>query len=460
VDVSLVCRWNEIIGTSIGLMGRFQLILYKTKSEIKGAETIQRKYQAALVRNLEDSLDVICRHNLQSLKICISTKISTLIQALNILRSLKNFDAENIRIIDDLPKISDSAKKVSTKIEQLKCDFQMIKIFNCCTVKELEATCQGDVDDIKLAFDFLLQQTNLEDLSLSGSSFSELFALPDICDLKCSLKKFHYCSTDPFLHYESFIKFLNQQKESLTILEVDFSTEPQVGIEYIHKFALENIVNLKHLKLGYIESLVDGSYRTGLAYNELPAATEITKNLESLAFDAQSSDMNENRRFYTMFPNLKCLDVDVETELVVAISELCVNVEKFKIYTLDKNIGDKVYFPKLKELHLDTFFDVTNLCDFIRKHSQTLETIQIIGANKLTYLATIEILNCPKLCYLELDFFRIKNISFCIIAMLNEISLKTKPFTLLLSGSSSSFNFPEDKAIWDKEVTSTITFSG
>ena len=44
--------------------------------------------------------------------------------------------------------------------------------------------------------------------------------------------------------------------------------------------------------------------------------------------------------------------------------------------------------------------------------------------------------------------------------MLNEISLKTKSLTLLLSDSNSSHDFPEDKAIWDKEVPSTITFSG
>ena len=74
------------------------------------------------------------------------------------------------------------------------------------------------------------------------------------------------------------------------------------------------MVNLKHLELGHFENKED-EYYTGydLTYNELREATQITRSLESLSVFARSTDMNENKRFYHMFPNIKQLKFHLST---------------------------------------------------------------------------------------------------------------------------------------------------
>lgn len=90
-------------------------------------------------------------------------------------------------------------------------------------------------------------------MNLYRGSLSELFTLPKFLQLKFPLKifKHHVDPRNSFLQYESFIKFLNQHKTSLTSLKIDFYTDPEFGLGLIHKFALENIVNLKHINMIY-----------------------------------------------------------------------------------------------------------------------------------------------------------------------------------------------------------------
>ena len=141
---------------------------------------------------------------------------------------------------------------------------------------------------------FLKKQRNLQDLKLN-EDFCNFLILPGIFEFKFSLNILEiYCKPRPFAYYESFIKFLHRHKKSLISLElIFFCTESQFGIDFIHKFALENLVNLKHLELGHFENKEE-KYNTGddLTYNELREATQLTRSLESLSVFGRSTDMN------------------------------------------------------------------------------------------------------------------------------------------------------------------------
>jgi hypothetical protein len=439
-------------------MERFKLDLHIHKiSKIHEVKDMKRRHQTAIVGRIKDSesLDAISHYNLKSLDLycCNSIKLSSLINFLNNLPSLRIFNAYDT-ITDDLQGTG-LKKKVKNNLIELLCDVKMIHIFDCCTVEKLELYCNTFDDNSKTkAIEFLMQQKNLEDFCLYEKYVPQFFIQPDIFGFKFALKNFDYRNGfEPFPHYESFIKFLNQHKKTLTCLKVWVSTEPQFGIEFIHKFALQNIVNLKHLKIGYFESEFYGYIGDKITYNELSEATNITRNLESLEVRARSTDMNENRRFYDMFPNLKCLELDGtfsdDIGLLRCISERCVNVEKLILVILkfESQIPGPIYFPKLKELSLNGHISDENLSAIINRHSRTLEKIYLEEIDDLTHLTAKEILNCPNLNSLSICFRR-PNFSF--MGMLDEISSKTKPFTLNVL--ENSFKFPDDKAIWGGEI--------
>jgi len=448
----LIYRWNEIIGTSHKLMKRFQLNLKNPREAME----MQRKYQSAITKRLGSSLDVILRHkNLHSLELTElnRTKLSTLINALNKLTSLKVLNAKYTDFIDDLSESSDSLKTISTEIEQLKCVVEIVHIFACCSVKKLRLTCDGTINENrkKLVVDFLKKQNNLEDLCLCGEAFDEL--LPDFIDLKCPLKKFnHKNGSKHFPYYEAFIRFLSRHVRSLTSLEVDFFTDPSFGLQMIHKYALENIVNLKHFKMDYYNNPDNFM----IPFNELPIASQITKNLESLELCGLSFDLNINQAIFDLLPNLKHLNFhgtdnsEVDWELLKCISERCQKLESLKMFLLYDDIPGIIYFPKLKEIIIEICNDEEIFCAFINRHSQTLERITIEDFDDIYFTRSIAkaILSCPNLNYLKLG-----ELTFGAIMMINEISSRPKTFTLVLPKLNSKFIFPDDKAIfYDQQI--------
>ena len=434
-------------------MKRFQL---KLKNSWDAMET-RREYQSAIIACSESLLDVILHLKLQSLELTTSKKIelSTLIYILNELTSLKVLNAEYPDFIDDLSESSDSLKTVSTNIENLKCAVEIVHIFASCSVKKLELHYRDIINENskKVVIDFLNKQTNLEDLNLCGEAFGGFFALPDFIDLKCSLKKFeHFNGSKNFPYYEAFIRFLTHHMRSLTSLEVDFFTEPPFGLQMIHKYAIENIVNLKHLKLDYFNCLGDFM----ISFNELPTATQIVKKLESLELWELSMDMNLNKSFFNFLPNLKYLnfvgteDWEVNWEILKCISEKCLKLERLEIYALYDEIPGIIYFPKLKEIKIESCDDEESFCDFINRHSQTLEKIKMFDFVDFTRSMALAILKCPNLNYLE---FNLDPLTFGSTMMINKISSRKKPFTLILPGQKCKFNFPDDKAIfYDQEI--------
>jgi len=449
----LMNRWNEIIGTSHKLMKRFQLNLKNPRE----AMDMQRKYQSAIIAYSDLSLDVILHQNLESLELTVSRNIelSTLINALNKLTALKVFNAKYITFID-MSEFSDSLKTVSTNIEHLECVVEIVHIFACCSVKKLGLRCDDTINENskKVVIDFLNKQTNLEDLNLCGEAFGGFFALPDFIDLKCSLKKFkHLKGTRNFPYYEAFIRFLSRHVRTLTSLEVNFFTEPPFGLQMIHKYALESIVNLKHLKMDYDKDEIP--------FIELPTASQITKNLESLSLCRLSMDMNINKSIFDLLPNLKHLHfeytADYDDELLNCISERCPKLESLNMFSLNEEISG-IYFPKLKEINIDICHDEESFCLFFNRHSQTLERITINIFEYFTRSFAKAILSCPNLNYLKLNLLELTIGS---LMMIHEILSRNKIFTLILPEENYKFIFPDDNAIfytlfYDKKIECAI----
>jgi hypothetical protein len=296
----------------------------------------------------------------------------------------------------------------------------------------------------------LKTQNNLEDLKLIGEAFSQFYARADFYDIKFSLRVFkHHKGPKQFPHYESFIRFLSQNVRSITSLEVEFSTEPDFGLQEIHKYALENIVNLKHIKMDYY----NGEY----FFAELPAASQITKNLESLLVCGLSIDMDINKSFFDLLPNLKYLNFhstdncDLDSEIFQCISERCPKIESLRKFTLFGDVPCTIYFPKLKELVLEMYDDDEYFCDFVNCHSQTLEKISINDLyfdddmRSFTPSFTQAILNCPKLKYLKINVYKL---TFGLTVLISAIFSTFKHFTLELPSQNSKFVFPDDTAIF------------
>lgn len=415
----------------------------------------ERKHTSIITSDITSSLSILVQHKLQFLKLTESngTKLSTLVRALNWFPTLKIFEADEIYFVDDFSKSNNCIKTVNTELEQIKCVVDIIHIFTCCTVEKLKLSSKNPIDENRqtLVLDFLIRQNNLKELNLHEETLSILFTQPEFLLLKCPLKifKHHIYPGSIFLHYESLIKFLNQHKTTLTSLKLNFYTEPHFGLGLIHKFALENIINLKHISMIYYKIDFPGA----MFFEELPAHSKITNNLESLKLSTLSNNQNLNKSFIDMLHNIKYLKFknieETDKKLLHYISEKCIKLESLKIFSICNKFSD-IYFPNLKELSIEICVS-EDVEIFIKRHSQTLERIIIQDFDEyFSRFLVNEILNCPNLNYLELNFDQMYLPS---LRLISEISLKTKPFTLkiknIIPKEKQIFHFPDDGAVWD-----------
>ena len=236
-----------------------------------------------------------------------------------------------------------------------------------------------------------------------------------------------------------------------------FFTESEIELELTQKFVLENLSDLKHLNLGY--SHVDFGDAYKISFNQLKCATETTKNIESLAFNFSSYDLNEIKRLFEMFPNIKRLIFEPEdnadnndVQLLFHISETNIKLETLNISHLDIEDLRTIYFPNLKEFSVKHWNEAV-LCPFINRHSKTLEKISIYSAEDINPLVAKEILNCDNMKCVELSTSG-TNLSF--LGAFLETALNVKRLTLRITYDEierKMFVFPDDKVFWDEEIT-------
>ena len=449
-------------------MERFILYLGKSKRKIQEAKGLKRKHQTAIVNcSLADSLDVISSHNLQVLFLRCSndTYLSRLVEVLGRLPSLKVLHIDLHSLIDDVTGSGDF-NKIQIALKEVCCPVEIMQLFDCSTVKIFIISLSNPLDAKRkeIVIDFLRQQRKLEALGVVGDNLNDFFTIPEILELKCALKRLKIdCERTEFrfLHFDMLIRFLDRHKKTLTSLKLNFCTDPSFGIKIIHTFVLENLTNLKLIEFGHIlnDGDDDDNREHDFPFDELPLATQITKNLNSIDVDLTTSE-NGYKRFFAMFSNLKYLGFNSDGENYTlfpsSLSEINVNLVSLKLWGYGKSSDDRlnaiVYFPNLKELIVDEFSD-DDMCDFINQHSNTLEKITFEPCYCLTYQTTKAILNCVNLKYLEISCYKA---NACFVNMFNEIALRSRPFELKMSyyPYRKSFIFPEDKAIWNKELGS------
>jgi len=447
-------------------MSNFVLELHnKSDNEIKEAKELRREHHTIYVFNLTpDTLNVIRQHNLHTLNFWDTTKklkLSTLIGVLNYLPSLKSL---NLNCTCDVSGSSD-LKKVRLSLKKLlHCPAEALHVFDCSSLEELAILWGNfvDNDNKMLAIDFLNRQKNLQSLIINSMGTNDFFNSLQHFEQKYFLKKFYHYQSVPLPKYEKFIKFLELHKKTLTHLELDFCTEPHFGIDQIHKFVMEDLLNLKHLRLGYVEIYDEEE----LSFDEIRSATQVIENLESLRL-FEEDHLLLNEKCYMMFPNLKHLTIEKYSpdgneefakdfmKFLLQISEKCVNLVTLHIDRMLKS--DDLYFPKLEKFHVAKCEEI-DFCSFINRHSKTLENISFENKKDLTELTFKELINCDKLRYVEFS-------ASCLPVMkiFHQFSLRSKPFTFRLwcklkaedtNENKIQFNFPDDKAYWDEIIAS------
>lgn len=81
-----------------------------------------------------------------------------------------------------------------------------------------------------------------------------------------------------------------------------------------------------------------------------------------------SNDLNLNKFFIDMLPNLKILKFqgidDIYDELLLYISERCVKLESLKIFSIYNEVS-VMYFPNLKKLNI-VMCNSENVTTFIK----------------------------------------------------------------------------------------------
>jgi hypothetical protein len=378
---------------------------------------------------------------------------STLIEVLNKLPMLKVLDISEIYYFG----AHISLGKVHVQLVELSCESSIVDIFKCNTLQKLSLFWRSLLtEDITPSLvPFVKQQKNLKTLELNEYNFGHLFPMPDILDVPFSLIEFKFCSHyRAFLHHEQLIKFLALHKATLTRLEVDFFTEPDIGIDLIHKLALENLPNLKYLTFGKSLDAADGFV---MRLNGLISHTKI-RHIESLKFSAFSTNMNENVMFLDMFTNLKHLDLTLihkenyDSRLMKGINASVVNLESLSIGTLWFDNDITIFFPKIKKFQLNFVFAEVVLSSFINRHSKTLESITFGSMSNLTELTIKELIHCDNLRHIAMWNTYDEN-ALSKMKSLQEVILKMKRIKIVLTHQITKvFNFPDDKALWDERI--------
>jgi hypothetical protein len=408
------------------------------------AKESTRKHQSALVKDLsQNSLDVICRHNLKSLKVESNFKLSDLVKALRNLPDLKCLNASSTTYIDDVSN-ADYFVKVQTNLLQLACHVDMIYIFDCSSLRKLKLTFKYSRNYNRMLVDFLFQQNDLQELALDSVN-DDIFALDDIFQLKLSLKSLRiYCFERHFQFHDNLSKFLLLQKDSLTSLQLAAFSEPDLGIEFV----LKNLKKMKYLELSRYY------YRDKISFNNLTPENHTAKNIESLEFNIMNFNLSEAKEFFNLFLNLKNLslykDFSDNFELLLHISNTNTKLEILIVNHMTNDFCH-IYFPNLKEFCAKNWV-VSDGClrSFINKHSGTLEKLSLRGNDIYTESVAKEIMNCKKLTSLVIVNFS-KHLHH--LKWIYDISLRALSFTLTIGFYRviETFKFPDDKAIWDEK---------
>jgi len=372
----------------------------------KEAMTIKRNHQTIVVADLSpESLDAICQHNLRMLEfkdIKEAVESSVFIKILNKLPNLKALYAY-INIKDY--NIPEDQKVQLNHLEKLNCYIDILQLLDVKSLTKLEL--DFDHDSFSCG-DFINHQKNLQELKLMGYYSSHFFQDPAIFELKCRLSHFTFSSLPTFYCHEEFIKFLQLHQDSLQSLVLEGIGESH---EIVKKFILGNLTNLKSLTMFFLT--------WDHFFSEIPMAKATKKNLKKqrqVLFPVNiglkienlrciiTNGVENNRFIFDTFSNLKYLQLDCRRmdedslkDNLLYIGRTLRNLETLKI----REIGSsEVHFPQLKYLGVDEISKPDIFNKFIRRHSNSLEKVEIKDGEMLNQGTVAELMNCGKLKHL------------------------------------------------------------
>lgn len=342
-------------------------------------------------------------------------------------------------------------EKIRMKIEELKCEAEMLCNFDCCTLKTISLLWNREMSPQSKAqvYKFLSKQKNLQHLKIKDDNDQDFFNSQEkSLDFGFRLKSFQYFSGWPLNNYINLIVFLSDQRNSLTSLDIEIATDDLRNVETLQKYIMENMLNLKDLRWE-ITNNDENQWITTVDEN-IPY-TQVTKNIERLSYNGPQYDLANCKRFIDLFPNLKHLQFKSdmsEPELLKYVSQRNIKLESLEllcVYELLENL--QLHFPNLIELFIFLIIEEEEHSNFISRHSKTLERITIWDIFGMTELTVNAIKSCDNLKYIKLGN---AEMSFSNLKFLNEFKYRTKPLTVKIEFLSTvlTFEFPEDKIFW------------
>lgn len=430
----LVCkRWNDVIENSDVLMNKFKLNLDKTKTALEDARKIRRKYQTVFMKNLNiDSLDVLSRRHLCQLTITSDLKIEKwmLADLLNDLPQLKFLNLISLKTTERyLPK----NKLVRVNLEEVHCKSDILHIFGISSLVafKLDWECENTISRKTELTKFFANQPGLTKLTITGKNCRDFFFL-NVTEFKFRLKSFIFDYSKILNIYEEINNFLTLHQRTLEHLVLNHWCQ---SIDLTNKIAIHRLKNLKHFETTTID-------HDTIKYE----GRKFTTKIESLKFHL-TDDLTNNKKIFFMFRNLTHFDFEVAYEAqsslmsnLYAMSKIIIGLESLKISEISIY---NITFPKLRKISLLAITHAYVFTDFIRRHHDILEEIEIRFNVNINATTVDEMLKCKNLKSLRIIYDDVS-----LLPLFNGISLRKKPF--VFSMGLVTFRFPDDQAIWDK----------
>jgi len=413
-------------------MRKFKLNLDRSKNVTKELKEIKRRYQTIYMKNLNiDALDILSRRHLCQLTISSDLKIEKwmLADLLNDLPQLKYLNLMSLETTEHyLPK----NKLVRVNLEELHCKNDILHIFSISSLADfkLDWTCDNTNSSQNQLTNFFKMQTGLKKLTITGKNCRQFFYLK-VNEFKFHLKSFIFDYPKILNIYDEINNFLMLHQRSLEHLVLSHWCQ---SIDLTNKVVLHKLKNLKNYET------------TTLDYDAINEGRKFTTRIESLKFHL-TDDLPNNKRIFGMFKNLTHFDFEVAYEAqsslmrnLYAMSKIITGLESLKISEISIY---NITFPKLKKISLLAITHAYVFNDFIRRHNDILEEIEIRFNVNINATTVDEMLKCKNLKSLKIIYDDIS-----LLPLFISISLRAKPF--IFSMGLVKFRFPDDQAIWNK----------
>lgn len=437
-------------------MKHFQLNIVADQQPVKKALDLERKFSAIKIDSLNQNVQEILKlHNIRSLELteCTLDK-QTLANALNNMKLLNNLTAVLVNFTtDNSMPVSNPAQLNYLKSFKLhQSDHNILGLISTTSLRSLTINSYiFQRENLAFTINLLKVQQSLENLTLCANAAETFFKNEDISDFPFQLKYLKISKTSLRNFHNPLINFLSIHQSSLKVLVLGcFISEES------HKFILQHMTDITTLQMP--QCFAPTKQRTFVSDIQPLTKVKHLKSLGSFNSIAQAKDI------LNLFPSLEGLDMSKLStknwfnEFLVSICDKFPHLAQLNIPSITSD--NSVTFKHLRELHVVRVSDENSFNSFLRRHSNTLETLTIgwIDGAEFTRGVTIDAIKiCAKLKHIS-----ISSDSPVVIRMFTKVTMnhswllesnfKVKK-GLDMKWIRIVFRFPDDQALWLDKCT-------